>query len=128
MTEMSIEESVQEELVYIGAAPMRDLWQRISDRKGDPEGNFSQAEKDLRQQGLCLEFSYAVLPQDEVPSGEASLLRAYEAKHGAKPPGNTRSAHAPTITRDLDWSEWLPLKKENGVYRVRVASGSPPAP
>lgn len=45
MEELTIEESVKEELVYIGAAPNRDLWQRLGDRKGNPDRNYSREEK-----------------------------------------------------------------------------------
>ncbi len=125
MEKLTIEQSVDEGLVYIGAAPNRDIWQRLGDRKGNPDGNHSQEEKDLTEQGIPLEFSYAVIPQDKVRSCEATLLRAYEAKHGAKPPGNTNSAHASTVDCELEWSKWHPLEKENGVYRVRIARSQP---
>ena len=121
MEELTIGESVKEELVYIGAAPNRDIWQRLGDRKGNPDRNHSPEERKLTETGVRLEFSYAVTSQDKVRSCEATLLRAYEAEHGAKPKGNTNSAHAPAVDCDLAWSEWHPLEKENGVYRVRIA-------
>ena len=121
MVRLTMEQIVEEELVYIGAAPNRDLWQRLGDRKGNPERNFSQAEKDLTEQGVRLEFSYAVTSKDGVRSCEATLIRSYETMHGHKPSGNTNSAHAPSVDCDLEWSEWHPLERENGVYRVRIA-------
>ena len=145
MAKLTIAQSVEEELVYIGcalgAAGLRGrIGQRIDDI--DLARYPSGAEKAAHKHGLILEVSWAELLRESVKSYEAALIQRYLEQHccmpSFKPPGggmlvlgNAKVEHlieAPENLDSLDWSTWQvlygmskpALPTNPGIYRIRA--------
>ena len=136
MVVMSISQSVEEELVYLGAslAHLRDhLRGRV-----EPSDALSEAERKALADGICLQVSWVASAMDARYIRNA-LHHAYRERHGNLPgyarlngqraEGVQQVEHKTVSVASLDWSDWLPMKKaslanvpnEPGVYRIRVA-------
>ena len=148
MVRLTIDESVEEELLYIGralgAAGLRGrIGQRI-DGVNAPDISLerypSRAEKAAHKRGMVLWVSWAELPRESVKAYEAALIQRYLEQHccmpsfkpserGIREIGNARVEHLiehPENLYNLDWSDWHVLygmskhipPLEPGVYRI----------
>ena len=146
MIKLTIEESVAEELVYIGSAKslISRLGQRINDLDSpgdvDKKRYPSPAEKAAAKCEWGLEVSWAATESHErAKSHEAALIQWYVAGHSLLPSfgnhhpgewvlGNKRVEAVEGPIDALHWDEWTPMVKSTkgtipnkpGVYRIRA--------
>ena len=150
MSTKSIDESVVEELVYIGAPASKSLKQFVSDRIDDIEryrhtGRYiglTDGERLAIDGSVGLEVSWATTENDSARLVRNALLQAYVDTHDCKPgyvsrtagkwvPGNMAIEKRAASAANLDWSSWqpanasteayLPQQEEPGVLRIRIA-------
>ena len=149
MSIKSIDESVAEELVRIGAPASKTLKQHVSDRIDDVEryqgtGRYvglCDGERLAIDEGPGLEVSWATTENDSARLVRNALLQAYVDRHTSKPGyvsrttgklilGNMAIEKRAVSAANLDWSSWhpanastkahLPQHGESGVYRIRA--------
>lgn len=135
----TIQESVQEELVFIGTAE-KHLQFAIGKRIRLPGKFYGGAEKAAIESGRSLEVSWATTPTPE--AHKAALVLAYKGHHGRRP-GFERHDTGEWVRGikllirkygeaydELVWSAWMPMSdntipcipEELGVYRVRAVT------
>ena len=139
MSTKSIDESVVEELVYIGTTKRQLLLGTIGARIFRAGRFLSPGEKAALGEGESLEVSWATTLQGSAFDHKKALIQAYEQKHDRKPcyesktngcvPGVERGGKPSGSVGDLEWSDWRPLdastfpyvSEEPGVFRIRIA-------
>ena len=144
----SISDSVEKELVRIGATLTKTLCQGVSDRADDLERyritkrhqGLSEGERLAIREEATLKISWAVTPNNNASLVKKALLQAYVDRHGQRPGyvskmtgirylGNREPIGGESVTAvDLDWSPWypavdkikaLPQGDEHGVFRIK---------
>ena len=150
MERLTIDASVEEELLYIGralgtAGLQGRIGQRI-DGVNTPDIDLARypsgAEKAAHKYGLTLEVSWAEISRKDVMAYEAALIQRYLAQHCCMPSFNPPSGQLPVLGNArverlvvppqeldrLEWSDWQVIRSitkralptNPGVYRIRA--------